>query len=101
MNKQYYVYILGSARNGTLYIGMTNNLYRRIKEHKEGLVKGFSKKYKVDKLVYYETFSDVRDAIDREKNLKKWKRAWKLELIENRNPYWDDWGLDYLPDGGF
>jgi len=90
MNRIYYVYILASARNGTLYIGVTNNLARRMWEHKEELVAGFSKKYGVKTLVYYEVFEDVRDAIHRETRLKKYKREWKLNLIEQRNPDWQD-----------
>jgi putative endonuclease len=86
----YYVYIIASKRNGTLYIGVTNDLIRRIAEHKKGLVVGFSKKYKVNQLVYYEETPDVTSAIVREKRLKKWKRAWKIRLIEEGNPAWKD-----------
>ncbi len=86
----YFVYILASARNGTLYIGMTNDLAARTYQHREGLVQGFTKRYEVKLLVYYETYSDVRDAIARETRLKKWKRRWKLELIEKMNPEWRD-----------
>jgi putative endonuclease len=86
----YYVYIIASKRNGTLYIGVTNDLIRRIAEHKKGLVEGFSKKYKVNQLVYYEETPDVTSAIVREKRLKKWKRACKLRLIEEENPDWKD-----------
>jgi putative endonuclease len=91
----YYVYIIAGKRNGTLYIGVTNDLIRRIAEHKKGLVEGFSKRYKVNKLVYYEETPDVTSAIVREKRLKKWKRAWKLRLIEEENPEWRDlyWDL--------
>ena len=92
---QYYVYILASQRNGTLYIGVTSNLLKRVYEHKHGLVEGFSKKYSVHKLVYYETTNDIRGAIYREKCLKKWKRAWKIELIEKTNPYWKDLSVDF------
>jgi putative endonuclease len=88
--KQYYVYILASKRNGTLYIGMTNNLVRRVFEHKNDLDEGFTKKYGVHRLVYFEDTSDVESAIQREKRLKKWNRKWKLELIEKENPNWDD-----------
>jgi putative endonuclease len=90
VTKIYYVYILASARNGTLYIGMTNNLPRRMWEHKEGLVPGFTKKYGVKTLVYYELFNEVGAAIHRETRLKKFKREWKLNLIEQRNPDWLD-----------
>ena len=86
----YYVYILCSKRNGTLYIGVTSNLIKRVYEHKQNLVEGFTKKYNVKNLVYYENTSDVKAAIQREKQLKKWKRAWKIELIEKNNPTWDD-----------
>ena len=88
--KYYYVYILASKKNGTLYIGVTNKLERRIYEHKNGLVKGFTKKYKVHLLVYYEHFDDIQYAIIREKQMKKWKRQWKINLIEEKNPEWID-----------
>ena len=86
----YYVYILASKRNGTLYIGVTNNLTRRVYEHKNNLAEGFTKKYGVHMLVYYEQASDIETAIEREKRLKKWKRAWKLALIEKENIHWED-----------
>jgi putative endonuclease len=86
----YYVYILCSQRNGTLYIGATNDIVRRIYEHKTKMLKGFTEKYEVDKLVYVETYKDVRDAIHREKCLKKWNRSWKIRLIEETNPEWKD-----------
>jgi putative endonuclease len=86
----YYVYILASERNGTLYVGMTNNLIKRVSEHKDGKIEGFTKKYKVNKLVYYEYFDYVNDAITREKRIKEWKREWKLKLIEKENPNWRD-----------
>ena len=88
--KTYYVYILASRRNGTLYIGVTNNLERRVSEHQQGLIEGFTKKYKVCHLVYYETTSDIGSALQREKQLKKWNRRWKLELIEKENSDWKD-----------
>lgn len=90
MSKTYYVYILASNRNGTLYIGITDNLVRRVYEHKNDLIEGFTKKYKVHMLVYFEETSDVKSAIQREKQLKKWNRKWKLELIESKNPAWKD-----------
>jgi putative endonuclease len=90
VSRSYYVYILASARNGTLYIGVTNSLARRVWEHKEGMVRGFTKKYGVHTLVYYEIFEDVNAAIYRETRLKKYKRQWKLNLIEQRNPEWRD-----------
>ncbi len=88
--RQAFIYILASQRNGTLYIGVTNNLIRRIHEHKTDCTKGFSRKYTVHRLVYYETCQDVRNAILREKQLKKWNRQWKRRLIEKSNPEWDD-----------
>ncbi len=90
MSRRYYVYILASKRNGTLYIGMTNNIARRIWEHKQGLVEGFTKRYNVNRLVYCESFARPREAIEREKRLKKWNRAWKIHLIESANPDWKD-----------
>jgi putative endonuclease len=90
MIKNYYVYILASQRNGTLYIGVTSNLAKRIYEHKHRLIRGFTKKYNVDRLVHYETTKDVESAILREKRLKNWKRQWKIELIEQKNPNWND-----------
>ncbi|MCB2114703.1 MAG: GIY-YIG nuclease family protein [Parvularculaceae bacterium] len=88
--KQYYVYILASRRNGTLYIGVTNDINHRAFEHREGRGSIFTSKYGVRRLVYYETFNRIEDAIDREKAMKKWKRQWKIELIESMNPDWDD-----------
>ncbi len=88
--KTYYVYILASKRNGTLYIGVTNDLLKRVYEHKKNLIEGFTSKYQVHQLVYYETTSEVTAALRREKQLKKWKRAWKIELIEKNNPQWID-----------
>lgn len=88
--KEYYVYILSSKRNGTLYIGVTNNLKRRVFEHKEGFIEGFTKRYNVKRLVYYEITSDVKSAIEREKKLKKMTRKQKLELIEKSNSEWND-----------
>lgn len=86
----YYVYILASKRNGTLYIGVTNDLVRRVYEHKNELTEGFTKKYSVKDLVYFEQTSDVKEAIQREKRLKTWKRSWKIKLIEETNPNWND-----------
>jgi putative endonuclease len=87
---QYFVYILASRIGGTLYIGVTNDLVRRVSEHRAKLVEGFTKKHDVVRLVYFEVFGDVRDAIAREKQLKKWQRAWKVRLIEEGNPNWDN-----------
>jgi putative endonuclease len=88
--KTYYVYILASKKNGTLYIGMTNDLLRRVYEHKHNIIEGFTSQYNVHLLVYYETGSDVRAVIEREKRLKKWNRQWKINLIEKDNPAWRD-----------
>jgi putative endonuclease len=90
MSKQYFVYILASRRNGTLYVGVTNELGRRVWEHREGLVKGFTKKYGVKLLMHCEAFEDVNAAIHRETRLKKWKRQWKIDLIQKDNPEWLD-----------
>ena len=88
--KNYYIYILASRKNGTLYIGVTNDLVRRVSEHKKGEVKGFTQKYHVNELVYFERYSMINDAIRREKQLKKWNRSWKIALIEKENPSWRD-----------
>ncbi len=85
-----YVYILSSGRNGTLYTGVTNNLVRRVWEHKTKLIKGFTSKHGIDQLVYYEVYQDIKIAIQREKRLKEWQRKWKINLIEKNNPYWQD-----------
>ncbi len=90
MEKQPAVYILASDRNGTLYIGVTSDLLKRVNEHRNDAVDGFTKKYEVHRLVYYELHGDMLSAITREKQLKKWNRAWKLELIETQNPDWRD-----------
>ena len=90
MNKYYYVYILANKKNGTLYIGVTSDLIKRVWEHKNKVVKGFTKKYTVDKLVYFEQYHDPTNAIKREKRLKKYNRKWKMELIEKENPEWRD-----------
>lgn len=86
----YYVYIMASKRNGTLYIGVTSDLIKRVYEHKEGLAEGFTKKYGVKNLVYYEQAQEIETAIAREKQMKKWNRKWKLALIEKQNPEWND-----------
>jgi putative endonuclease len=88
--KTYYIYILASQRNGTLYVGVTDDLIRRVHEHKEGLIEGFTKKYHVHRLVYYETTPNIKAALEREKQMKKWRRKWKLELIDKHNPLWED-----------
>ncbi len=89
-DKQYYVYILTNKSNNVLYIGVTNELVRRIFEHKSKLVEGFTKKYNLRKLVYYETTNDIESAINREKQLKNWHRDWKMNLIDQSNPEWKD-----------
>ena len=86
----YFVYILASRRNGTLYIGVTNDLARRMSEHKAKLVPGFTRKYEVDKLVYFEEYTSILEARARERSLKRWQRAWKIALIEKMNPQWRD-----------
>ena len=90
MSKQPAVYILASKRNGMLYIGVTSNLQKRAWEHENDLVEGFTKRYGVHRLVYYELHNDMAAAITREKQMKKWNRAWKLGLIEKQNPNWQD-----------
>jgi putative endonuclease len=90
MEKQFYVYILTSKMNGTLYVGITSDLVKRIWEHKNEITEGFTKKHKVKTLVYFETFSDPENAIKREKTLKKWPRQWKLNVINEQNPEWND-----------
>ncbi|NHN27141.1 GIY-YIG nuclease family protein [Flavobacterium jejuense] len=86
---------MASKNNKVLYVGFTNNIIRRTKEHKDRINKGFTYRYNVDKLVYYEVFGYVEDAILREKRLKKWNREWKIQLIEENNPIWDDLSLDW------
>jgi putative endonuclease len=94
--RQYFVYIVASKKNGTLYIGVTNNIERRITEHKSKLnPQSFTSRYNVNILVYYETFQYINDAIDREKQLKKWNRQWKINLIEEENKEWKDLSLDW------
>jgi putative endonuclease len=90
MGKNFYVYILANKRNGTLYTGVTSDIIKRSWEHKNKLVEGFTEKYDVDKLVYYEQFKNVEYAIQREKRLKKYNRKWKIDLIEKANPDWKD-----------
>ena len=90
MNTQGCVYILASKTKGTLYIGVTSNLLQRVWQHKQEQVKGFTQKYDVKRLVYYEVTDDIVSAITREKQIKKWNRAWKIELIESMNPNWVD-----------
>lgn len=88
--KQYYIYLLAGRRNGALYIGVTNDLIGRVSEHKNDSIEGFTKQRGIHILVYYEEFDDIRKAIAREKQLKKWKREWKVKLIQKSNPPWKD-----------
>lgn len=92
----YYVYILSNSTNSVIYIGVTNNLQRRIKEHKSEQIEGFTKKYHIHKLVYFEEYSEVNDAIKREKQLKGWIRSKKNSLIATKNPKWEDWGENFI-----
>ena len=87
---QFYGYLLASEKNGTLYIGVTSDLVKRVWQHKQGEIEGFTKKYEVKTLVYYEVYEDAENAIKREKRLKKYRREGKLQLIESKNPDWDD-----------
>ena len=94
--RYYYVYIMASKRNGTLYIGVTNNILERDNQHKQKLKENsFTAKYNVDILVYYEMFNDIYNALGREKQLKNWKRQWKIDLIEEENPTWRDLSKDF------
>ena len=92
---QYYVYLITNKKDGVLYIGVTNNLERRMFEHKNKLVEGFSKRYNLTRLVYFETYPQITNAILREKRLKKWKRNWKINLINKENPNWNDLASDW------
>ena len=94
--RQYYVYILASKRNGTLYTGVTSDLIKRVYEHKNNLVEGFTQKYNVHNLVYYEVTESIESAIRKEKQLKTWKREWKIRLIKKGNPEWKDLYQDIL-----
>jgi putative endonuclease len=96
MAKQFYVYILASKRNGTLYTGVTSNLIQRAWQHKHDVFQGFTQKYNVKILVYYEVHENAESALAREKKIKRWRRAWKLGLIENSNPEWRDLYKDIL-----
>ena len=95
MEKQFCVYMLASDRNGTLYIEVTSSLVKRVWEHKEGVVPGFTSEYGVHKLVWYEQHESAESAITREKRIKKWNRDWKIKLIEESNPYWNDLYLTF------
>ena len=96
MDKQPATYILASGRNGTLYIGVTSNLISRICQHREHVVEGFTSKYNVIRLVWYELHGAMEDAILREKRIKKWNREWKVRLVEERNPYWNDLWVELI-----
>ncbi len=95
-DKIYCVYILSSKKNGTLYVGVTNNLVKRVWEHKNKKVDGFTKKYEIHQLVYFEQHNNPESAIQREKQIKKWNRLWKIRLIEEKNPEWKDFYQDIL-----
>ena len=86
----YFIYILANKKNGTLYLGVTSNLVNRVFQHKNNAFSGFTAQYNVKKLVYYEVHSEITEAIKREKNIKKWRRAWKITLIERDNPQWNE-----------
>ena len=92
----YYVYLLASRRNGTLYVGVTNDIRRRVDEHRDGVGSKFTAKHKVTVLVWYEEHGDIEVAITREKAIKKWNRSWKIGLIEAANPHWDDLAKNFL-----
>ena len=97
-DKKYYVYILTNQNNKTLYIGVTKNIERRIYEHKNGLINGFSKKYKLKKLIYYEEFESIVEALTREKQLKNWHREWKINLVKEINPENSDLAQEWFED---
>ena len=90
LTRSYFVYLLSSGRNGTLYVGVTNDLTKRVWQHKQGLVEGFTKRYGIKMLVWYQQTESIEAAIVREKQIKKWNRDWKIELIEKNNPQWRD-----------
>ncbi|ACV27616.1 GIY-YIG nuclease family protein [Kangiella koreensis] len=90
MENNYYVYIMTTKRNGALYVGVTSDLIKRVWQHKNNVVESFTQKYRVHQLVYYEQCDSIETALNREKRLKEWKRQWKVDLIESKNPYWND-----------
>ncbi len=100
MKKTFYVYILANGKNGAIYTGVTKDLMRRVSEHKSGTGKSFTKRYNIDKLVYYEVTEYILNAIDREKQIKGWLRKKKIELIESMNPEWDDLSEDWTEENG-
>jgi putative endonuclease len=95
MERQGHVYILASGRHGTLYLGVTSDLMQRMYQHREEAMKGFTSKYEVKRLVWFDTFDQVKDAIVREKQMKKWNRDWKIRLIEESNPDWSDLAIGF------
>jgi putative endonuclease len=97
MTELFYVYILATRKDGPLYIGVTNDLHRRVFEHKTHAIKGFTAKYNVDRLVYFEVFESIEIKIAREKKLKRWRREWKVALIERENPEWRDLAEEFVP----
>ena len=97
MGKTYYVYILATRKDGPMYVGITSDLHRRVLEHKTHEIRGFTWKYNVDRLVYFEQFDSPDAAIQREKRIKRWRRAWKVELIGKDNPEWRDLSEDFQP----
>src|SRR5258708_31355681 len=97
--RRFYVYILANRRYGVLYIGMTNNLVRRVSQHRQKIVPGFTSEHGVIRLVYFEEYLSVTEARARERSVKRWRRAWKLALIDQANPEWRDLSDDFLPDG--
>jgi putative endonuclease len=97
MGRSYHVYILATRKDGPIYVGVTNDLHRRVYEHKTHAIRGFTNRYDVDRLVYSEVFETPDAAIAREKQLKKWHRAWKVALIERQNPEWHDLAEQFVP----
>ena len=95
MEKRFFVYIMTNRKDGVLYVGMTNDIQRRVTENKEGINPGFTKQYNLNRLIFYEEHLESRLAIQREKNIKAWKRQWKVDLIQNENPEWHDLSLDF------
>jgi putative endonuclease len=97
MDALFYVYILATRKGGPIYVGVTNDLHRRVFEHKTHAIKGFTARYNIDRLVYFEVFESIEAAIAREKKLKRWRREWKVALIERENPEWRDLAEDFVP----
>jgi putative endonuclease len=95
MDRRYFVYIMTNRKDGTLYVGVTNNIQRRVAEHASGEPPGFTKQYNLKRLVYYEEHNEVQMALSREKNMKAWKRQWKIDLIQKDNPDWKDFSLEF------